>query len=138
MYKHLNLHPQGKNVGDCVKRAIAKGLEKDYKEIALELNRYKKVTGAKEFNDNDNWKPFVVAYGGVRISFPAEKGKKRMNGARMCEAYPKGRYILRMAGHISVMVDGVIYDTHNCSEKCVYEAYKIPDAKVIKRRVRIG
>ena len=51
-----------------------------------------------------------------------------MNGQRFCEAYKKGRYILNMAGHWSCCVDGVIYDTWDCSDKCVYTAYKIePD-----------
>ena len=30
-----------------------------------------------------------------------------------------------MAGHWSCCVDGVIYDTWDCSEKCVYTAYKM-------------
>ena len=48
-----------------------------------------------------------------------------MNGKRFCESYKKGRYILNMAGHWSCCVDGVIYDTWDCSEKCVYTAYKV-------------
>jgi hypothetical protein len=133
----LNLHPEGKRVGDCVKRAIAKGFEKDYKEVSLELNRYKKITNTKEYNSVDNYRPYIVANGGVRMSFPAVAGKPRMNGDRMCEAYPRGRYILEMAGHTSVMVDGVIYDSWDCSKKCVYTAYKLPDAKPIQRRVSL-
>lgn len=139
MFKYLNLHPQGKRVNDCVKRAIAKGLEKDYKQVQLELNRLKKITGAKEFNENKNFRRYITDNGGVRMSFPAVKGQPRMNGHRMCKAYPKGRYILEVAKHITVMVDGVIYDTWDCRDKCVYVAYKLPDIKEepILRRVRI-
>lgn len=126
MYKYYNAHPDGKLVGDCVKRAITKAAEMDYNEVKRELNRYKKVTGAAKFNEPKNCNKYVEnVLHGRKISFPAEKGKDRMNGNRFCRAYPKGRYILRMAKHWSCCVDGVIYDTWDCSEKCVYNAWKI-------------
>lgn len=42
MYRFLNLHPKGKRVGDCVKRAIAGAENRDYMEVQRELNRLKK------------------------------------------------------------------------------------------------
>ena len=137
MFEYLNLHPEGKRVGDCVKRAIAKGFEKDYKEVALDLNRLKKITGAVDFNDPKNWRKYVTDNGGLIMSFPAVTGQPRMNGHRFCKAYPKGRYILKMASHLTVCVDGIIYDTQDCKEKCVYTAFKLPDANVRPRRVQI-
>ena len=49
-----------------------------------------------------------------------------MTGETFCEYYPNGTYILRMAHHLSVCKDGVLYDTWNCGEKCVYNAWKVP------------
>ena len=67
------------------------------------------------------------------MCFPAVKGKPRMNGERFCKAYPKGNYILVMAGHLSCCIDGVIYDTWDCSDKCCYTAYKVePETKYFK------
>ena len=125
MYKYLNLHPEGKKVRDCVKRALSFCTGLPYQEISLILNRLKKETGCKTFNENKNWKKFVKDMGWEKIYFPAEKGYERMNGERFCEYYPKGTYLLRMAHHLSVCKDGIIYDTWNCSEKCVYNAWKI-------------
>lgn len=125
MYEFLNLHPQGKIVCDCVKRAIAKVEERDYNEVRLELNRLKKETGAKLFNDRKNLDAYIKKHNYKKLSFPAVKGVPRMNGERFCKAYPKGRYILNMAGHWSCCVDGVIYDTWDCSEKCVYTAWEL-------------
>lgn len=126
MYKYFNAHPKGLSVGDCVKRAITVAAQMDYMEVQRELNRYKKVTGAKAFNSDYNPHKYVEnVLHGVKLSFPAEKGKPRMNGQRFCESYKKGRYILNMAGHWSCCVDGVIYDTWDCSDKCVYTAYKV-------------
>ena len=136
MYQYYNAHPKGLLVGDCVKRAISKAANMDYMEVQRELNRYKKVTGAKAFNSDYNPHKYVEnVLHGVKLSFPAEKGKPRMNGQRFCESYKKGRYILNMAGHWSCCVDGVIYDTWDCSDKCVYTAYKIePKQTTLKFR----
>lgn len=127
MYQYYNAHPKGLLVRDCVKRAISKAAGMDYHEVQLALNRYKKITGAKAFNSDRNPDKYVVnVLKAVKLSFPAKRGVPRMNGERFCKAYPKGSYILNMAGHWSCCVDGVIYDTWDCSEKCVYTAFKIP------------
>lgn len=127
MFQYFNAHPKGLIVPDCVKRAISKAAEMDYHQVQLELNRYKKVTGAKYFNSDRNPDKYVQnVLKGVKLSFPAEKGKPRMNGERFCSAYPRGKYILQMAGHWTACVNGVIFDTWDCSEKCVYTAWRLP------------
>lgn len=125
MFEYYNPHPKGLRVGDCVKRAFTKVLDMDYKEVSLALNRFKKTTGAKKFNSNNNWKPFIKKLGWKKLSFPAVMGEQRMNGYSFCKAYPKGKYVLRMAKHLSSCVDGVIYDTWDCREKCVYNAWEV-------------
>lgn len=126
MYTFYNPHPQGKLVSDCVKRAITKATGKPYHDVQLELNRYKKITGSARFNDNTNWKPYVEkVLKDEKISFPAVAGKPRMNGERFCKAYPTGTYLLRMAKHLVCCIDGVLYDTWDSSECCVYNAWRI-------------
>lgn len=125
MYKFLNLHPKGKIVSDCVKRAIAGAENRDYMEVQRELNRLKKETHCDCFNNRKNITAYMRKHGYIKLSFPAVKGEPRMNGERFCQAYPKGRYILNMAGHLTCCVDGVIYDTWDCSQKCVYNAWKV-------------
>ena len=120
-----NPHPKGKIVGDCVKRAICKTTGIDYMEVQRTLNRLKRELGAAEFNDKQVTDEFVKRNGFTILSFPAKKGQPRMNGERFCGAYPIGSYILQMAGHWAACVDGVIYDTWDCSEKCVYRAFKV-------------
>ena len=126
MFVYYNAHPKNLSVDDCVKRAISKAANMDYMEVQRALNRYKKITGASSFNANYNPHKYVEnVLHAKKLSFPAVKGSPRMNGTRFCEAFPKGRYILNMANHWSCCVDGVIYDTWDCSEKCVYTAYQI-------------
>lgn len=127
VYSYCNPHPQGKRVGDCVKRAITIASGKDYNEVKRELNRYKRKTGAEVFNEwHKNVEPYIKeVLGGVKMSFPAVKGKPRMNGWKFCEQYPKGTYILQMANHVVCCKDGCLYDTWDCSDKCVYTAYSL-------------
>lgn len=126
MYQYLNVHPKGLIVGDCVKRAITLAAQMDYMEVQRELNRYKKVTGAQSFNSDYNPHKYVENVLHARkLSFPAERGKKRMTGEEFSRTHPTGRYILNMARHWSCCVDGIIYDTWDCSERCVYTAYQI-------------
>lgn len=125
MYKFLNLHPKGKIVGDCVKRAIAGAEKRDYMEVQRELNHLKKETHCDCYNDRKNITAYMQKHGYIKLSFPAVKGEPRMNGERFCQAYPKGRYILNMAGHLTCCIDGIIYDTWDCSQKCVYNAWKV-------------
>ena len=133
-FNFYNAHPEGKRVGDCVKRAISLVAQMDYHQVQIELNRYKKITGAKTFNSDYNPHKYCenVLFM-TKLSFPAEKGKARMSGYTFAKHYPKGRYILNMAGHWTACIDGVIYDTWDCRDKCVYTAYAMNEPEVVER-----
>lgn len=126
MFIYSNPHPKGKNVKDCVKRAIVHATGLDYMEVQRQLNRYKKITNAKKFNSNENWKSFVLNVLKAKpIKLPSIKGQPRINGGTFGLVYPTGKYLLRMAGHLSCCIDGNLIDSWDCSEKCVYIAYQI-------------
>lgn len=124
-YKFCNPHPDGKIVNDCVKRAICLAEGRDYKDVKNDLNRLKRELGLKKFNSNENWKTYLERKNYEKISFPAKAGECRMNGHKFAEIHPAGSYILRMSKHLVACVDGVILDTWDCRDKCVYNAYKI-------------
>lgn len=124
-YRYSNPHPDGKLVSDCVKRAICLTTGMSYKDTSNLLNRIKREIGEKDYNSKKCCSEYVKRFGWEKLSFPAEKGKKRMNGQRFTEKYPTGTYILNMAGHWSCCIDGVIYDTWDCREKCVYTVFRV-------------
>lgn len=51
----------------------------------------------------------------------AVKGRKRLTAEAFAKQFPKGRYILSVANHITAVVDGKVCDTWNCGNKCVYK-----------------
>lgn len=121
-----NPHPKGLLTRYCVKRALALATGKDYMEIQRELNQLKKVTNTAVYNDNKNWKYYAEKIlKAKKISFPVEKSYARMDGGTFTTAYPKGIYLLRMAGHLTCCIDGIIHDTWNCTDKCVYNAWEV-------------
>ena len=60
-----------------------------------------------------------------RCSFPGEKGKKRMTAKTLTKQDPKGKYIIRVAGHVAAVCESTLLDTWDCSDKCIYFAWKI-------------
>ena len=121
----FNPHPQNKKVGDCVKRAFVKALDKDYMEVQKMLNTIKNEVNATKYNDNKVWREVVKRHNMIKLSFPAVAGEQRMNGHNFATHYPKGTYILRMAKHLATCVDGVLYDSWDSRDKCVYNAFKV-------------
>jgi len=59
------------------------------------------------------------------LIFKPVKGEPRIKGSDFTELHPKGSYILKMAGHITTCIDGVIYDTWDCTYRSVYTAWEI-------------
>ena len=124
MFKYLNVHPKKLDVEDCVKRAISVTTGMDYMDVQRALNAHKKVTGAKSFNSDNNPKSYVEnVLGATRIRFYQEEGKPQMTGTSFCEKFGMGKYILSMPGHWTACIDGVIYDTWDCSNEVVYSCY---------------
>lgn len=120
-----NPHPQGKFVDDCVKRSITKVTGWDYRVVSTTLNRIKRSIGAKKYSDLNVTSEFLERMGWKKETFQAVKGQPRMNGKSFCTTHKQGKYILRMAGHWVACVDGLLYDTWDCSDKCVYWAVKV-------------
>lgn len=125
-FKFSNPHPTGKLTNDCVIRAIVHATDKNYFEASADVKRFKKVTKESSYTSRKHVKRYIEeALNAKKISFPAEKGCPRMNGRRFAETYKTGTYILNMAGHVVTCKDGVILDTWNCLDRCVYNAWKV-------------
>jgi hypothetical protein len=123
MFKEHNAHPKGLKTTDCVVRAISTATQTDYMETRRELNRKKRELRFSSYKDTKFLYDYFKCY--PRLIFKAKKGEPRIKGSDFTELHPKGTYILKMAGHITACVNGVILDTWNCSYRSVYTAWKI-------------
>lgn len=125
MFKEFNAHPKGVKTTDCVVRAISTATNSDYVEVRRELNRKKKELGFSSYKDTQFLYEYLIGY--PRLIFKPVKGEPRIKSSDFTELHPKGTYILKMAGHITARIDGVILDTWDCSYRSVYTAWEIAD-----------
>ncbi len=123
MYKEFNAHPKGIKTTDCVVRAIATAKKQDYMECRRTLNQFKNEWGFTSYKDTKFLYKCFEGY--PRLLFKAIKGEPRIKGSDFMILYPKGTFLIKMAGHVTVCVDGVILDTWDCSYRSVYTAWKI-------------
>jgi hypothetical protein len=123
MYKEYNAHPKGLKTSDCVVRAITTATNSDYLETRKILNRKKRELCYNTYKDTK----FLYEYfkGFPRLIFKPIKGEPRIKGSDFTKLHPKGTFILKMAGHITTCIDGVILDTWDCSYRSVYTAWEI-------------
>ena len=144
MFEYYNPHPKGlTGVGDCVKRAICLASGIDYHDVAIMLNRFRKVSKTTVYNDNKNWKMFVEQ---VMLGEKIEEDMRYINcGYRYTvedfseSIYNQGGdvYILRTAKHlVATNGFGSFLDTWDSGWKSVYIAYKIPSRAIIINNLR--
>ena len=125
IYRYSNPHPEGKHVTDCVVRAVTFAVEGDYLEVRRYLNRIKKELKETSYKNGKFMHKYAKLNGWKKISFPAIKGVPRLRGEDFVKQYPKGTYILNLAGHVVTVVDGVYLDIWDSTEKMIYNAWEV-------------
>lgn len=105
--------------GDCVVRAIAIALKKDYKEVYDEIAKRNEIAeGVKSARNGTRrkvYEKYLNEQGWVWHSAPKFEGRK----AR-CFDMPKGLVIARQARHLVAVWDGIPIDTFDPTRKMVY------------------
>ena len=123
MYKEYNAHPKGLKTNDCVVRAIATATNIDYNECRRDLNRKKRELGYSSYKDTKFLYRYLEKY--LRLIIKIGPDKKRVKGKQFTDIYQTGTYILKMRGHITVCIDGVILDTWDRTHLSVYTAWRV-------------
>jgi hypothetical protein len=133
--------------GDCVTRAIAIAFKKPYKEIYDTINataeserpgkwywsrgayRQRGKSNARKGVYKKTYKKIIEQLGGVWTP-TMHIGSGCKVHLRSDELPAKGTYIVSVSKHLTVMIDGVLHDTYDCSRdgtRCVYGYYTIPE-----------
>ena len=138
-FEKVNPHPQGLNVKDCVKRACVLASEINYHDIAIMLNRFRKISGGSKFNSNDNWKPFIeeVLLGRKnKGDMQHEFYGRRYTVWEWAMYWDNSKSILRCSKHLVATKNGCYYDTWDSGKKGVYIAYFIPSYEEIVDHIK--
>ena len=117
MYKYFNNNPHGRNIDDCTLRAISLLTNRSWNDVYTELsnlaNKDSLMMDSVIFIENylDNRYPRECHYSKTIGEFANE-----------C---PFGKYAVTTAGHITAIIDGIIYDTFDPSDRIMRCAWKI-------------
>ena len=116
-YKFYNANVKGNFVNDCVIRAISVAEGKSWDKTYEELSDIAQKEGI--LLDDVN---FVEDYLDKRYKRVAHCSKFV---GEFIDEYPKGIYLVTMKGHISVIIDGVLYDTFDCRDRRIWGIWEV-------------
>ena len=117
MFKYYNANPQKLLINDCVLRSISVAEGISWNECQEKLS-YLANKKAMLLNDVE----FVEDY--LDDRYPRECCNNMTVGefAKNC---PKGHFVVTMNGHITAIIDNVIVDTFDCSDRIMWCCWKI-------------
>lgn len=118
MFKYYNANPLGRNVSDCAVRAISLATNRSWDDTYKELSEFARREGITfseiEFLNNYLIDNFQRCY----------LDRRKIHSIKdFLDLNLKGTYLITMPEHITCVIDGVLYDTFDCSDDnfwCVY------------------
>lgn len=119
-YKFLNLQPLGHREEDCVCRAISLAVNEDYYTIQHKLDLIGDLFDCEEL--------CVCCYKHLLDSVYELERYESYQGMTIEEFLnlnPKGIFIIRVQGHLTCGIDGVLYDTWDCRNEIVDVVWKV-------------
>lgn len=119
MFKYLNVNPLSIEEEDCVTRAISLASGYSYADIQDKLYYMARLFDCEEL--------CVCCYKHLLddiFEYPRVKSKGRTVG-ELCEDYPDCILLVRIDGHLTCVVHGVIRDLWDCSDKIADIIWKV-------------
>ena len=117
MYKFLNRNSHQRFVDDCTVRAISLAENKTWNQTYDELSDAARSRGMM-FNSVE----FIEDYLDYKYRRTCHSSKYV---GEFADEHLYGTYLVTMSNHITVVIDGTIYDTFDCSDRIMRCAWKI-------------
>lgn len=76
-------------------------------------------------NDPLNYCEVFRERGYTEYTEKAVKGQKRLTVEQFAQQHPTGRYMVKVAHHLTAVIDGVIKDAWNTSNEVVYKYFEV-------------
>ena len=121
-FKEYNANPKNRKTCDCVIRALTVATGMDYKDVYIELVDISLQTGYM-LNEKRVEDMFMNRHGFIKVKQPRKNDntKYTVNEIRLLTNAPI--VVIRVAGHLTVVKDGVLIDTWNCGHKTINNYY---------------
>jgi hypothetical protein len=115
MFVSYNPNPQGRNVGDCVIRAISKLLNQSWDEVYAQIAVYGLMHSDMP-TANHVWASFLLR-NGYKRRLVSDDCPECYTVEDFCRDHPHGSYLLAIDGHVVTVIDGCIYDSWDSSHE---------------------
>lgn len=118
-FKFVNVNPSGARTDDCVTRAISLASGYDYFDIQEKLVLTSKLFGCDRLARccYQNLLEYVFGYTPVECH--------GLTIDEFCIENPYGTYLIRIQGHLTAVIDGVINDTWDCGDFICDKAWRV-------------
>lgn len=113
MWKEYNPNPAGRIVGDCAVRAISAALGMSWEEAYATIAAAG-FTMCDMPSSNSVWGAVLRQHGFSRAAISTDCDGC-YTAADFAADHHSGVYVLGFGDHVATMIDGVIYDTWDCS-----------------------
>lgn len=117
MYSYYNANPRNLLIDDCVLRSISVAEGISWNDCQEKLS-YLANKEAMLLNDVE----FVEGYLDER--YP-RKCHHEMTVGEFARGCPRGHFVVTMEGHITAIIDNIIVDTFDCSNRIMWCCWKI-------------
>jgi hypothetical protein len=115
--------------GDCTVRAVAIACDITY-DVAIDVlnpdGTGTAIADGQLLFDHVMANATIAGWRFEWISFPAVKGRRRMNSLTFAKQFPVGRFICKEARHVVAFIDGVRHDLFQpYAARCFYGAWRL-------------
>ncbi len=115
-----NNNPKNKKTGDCVIRAIATATNSSWEYVYIKLAELG-IRKGLIINDPNNWQKYLEILGYKKQKMPRRSDRTRYTLEEFATEIAEENkiYLVRLAGHLTVIKNKNLIDTWNCSYKSV-------------------
>ena len=124
MFKRVNKNPKKHKAGDCAIRAICNAEGKSWYEVFDALVEIARRECYAPMN-MEVITEYLKSYKTVPVMYEDGYGRKKRYKVKELSKLPKGKYIVRVAGHMTCVKNGVIEDTWDCGNKACYKIWRV-------------
>lgn len=115
IWHSYNPNPQGRRVGDCAVRAVAKATGQSWDAAFAELAAQAQAMADMPSSDAV-WGAFLKRRGFTKHLLP-ESCPECYTAADFARDHRRGVYVLAFGGHVATVKDGVLYDSWDSSNE---------------------
>lgn len=121
-YQYFNPNPDGKNVGDCVIRAICKAFDYDWEKAYIQMCLQGFIMHDISASDSV-WGAYLRNHGFKKHVLP-NICPECYTLKEFAENSPYGTFVVKTDDHVTTVVNGIYYDSWDSGNKVVIYYYQ--------------